>query len=369
VADCGVVAEAMLARERGAALDPELRDHIRSCAACGASNARLDALDQDLDALAGDVDAPPPFETVAGPARIVARGRRQARFARRMLPVALACAGAGVAAVVATLTLHHPGGRLAVAGEVLDASRGLTEAGLADGARVTVVSGRAVVEASDGRRAVVRLETGSAFLSVPHLGTDRTFAVTTDEVEVRVHGTRFEVARGSQGTRVSVADGTVEIRPRDRPGEAFLLGRGQSRLIEGLPQRRLRARAAAIAALDQRDDSTVGDKIRAWLESDPPAEEAAEANALLAWKLSRDGDRAGALRCYRRALALLPAGRAPLWADNACAQLALLEEGDGAEAGAAAWRRYLERFPAGVHATTARSRLAGQDGKIARDNR
>src|SRR5215471_14405167 len=196
----------MLARERGAALDPELRDHIRSCAACGASNARLDALDQDLDALAGDVDAPPPFETVAGPARIVARGRRQARFARRMLPVALACAGAGVAAVVATLTLHHPGGRLAAAGEVLDASRGLTEAGLAD-----------------GRRAVVRLETGSAFLSVPHLGTDRTFAVTTDEVEVRVHGTRFEVARGSQGTRVSVADGTVEISPRDRPGEAFLL--------------------------------------------------------------------------------------------------------------------------------------------------
>jgi len=358
VAECGAVRDAMLSREPGAALDPEVRDHLRACAACATASARIEALDEGLGALTDDVGTLPSFETVAGAARTVARGRRRARFVRRMLPVTLACAGAAVVTVVATLTWRGPAGRVAAAGEVLDASRGLTEAALADGARVTVVSGRAVVETSDGPRAVVRLETGSAFLSVPHLAADRTFVVTTDEVEVRVRGTRFEVARGSQGTRVTVAEGTVEIRPRDRPGESFLLARGQSRLIEGLPQRRLRARAAAIASLDQRDDSTVGDKIRAWLETDPPAEEAAEAHALLAWKLSRDGDRAGALRGYRRALELLPVGRAPLWADNACAQLALLEEGEGAEAGAAAWRRYLERFPVGVHAATARSRLA-----------
>jgi ferric-dicitrate binding protein FerR (iron transport regulator) len=354
------VVEALLARERGGALAPEAREHLQSCATCVAARARFDALDDALDDLADDVATPPPFEAIAGPARAAARGRRQAGLARRMLPVTLACAGAVAATVAATVIVRRPDGRIARAGEVLDASRGLSEAALPDGARVTVVSGRALVEASDRDRAVVRLETGTAFLSVPHLGAGRSFVVLTDELEARVHGTRFEVGRGSQGTRVSVAEGTVEIRPRDRPGEAFLLARGESRLVEGLAQRRWQARAAALASLDQRDDSTAGDKIRAWLATDPPAEEAAEAHALLAWKLSRDGDRAGALLSYRRALALLPAGRAPLWADNACAQLALLRESDGADAGAAAWREYLERFPGGVHAATAHSRLAGE---------
>jgi hypothetical protein len=273
--------------------------------------------------------------------------------------VTLAFASAVVATVGATRALHHPEGRVAAAGDVLDASRGLSEAALADGSRVTVVSGRAIVESSNPAGAVVRVETGTAYLNVPHLTSGRSFVVRTDEVEARVHGTRFEVGRGSQGTRVSVAEGTVEIRPRDPLGEAFLLTRGESRLVEGLPQRRARARAVALASLDQRDDSTAGTKIEAWLATEPPAEEAAEAHALLAWKLSRDGDRAGAMEHYRRALALLPSDRAPLWADNASAQLARLEEANGAAAGAAAWRRYLERFPGGVHAATARGRLAG----------
>ena len=79
MAECGAVVEAMLARERGAALDGDLRDHLRSCTVCGAASARLDTLDQDLDALADEVASPPPFETVAGPARAVARGRWRAR--------------------------------------------------------------------------------------------------------------------------------------------------------------------------------------------------------------------------------------------------------------------------------------------------
>jgi ferric-dicitrate binding protein FerR (iron transport regulator) len=359
VAECAPVREALEARERGAELPAQAREHLATCAMCAAASARFDALDEALGGLADDALAPPPFESVAGAARAAARGRRQARIARRALPVTLAFASAVVATVGATRALHHPEGRVAAAGDVLDASRGLSEAALADGSRVTVVSGRAIVESSNPAGAVVRVETGTAYLNVPHLTSGRSFVVRTDEVEARVHGTRFEVGRGSQGTRVSVAEGTVEIRPRDPLGEAFLLTRGESRLVEGLPQRRARARAVALASLDQRDDSTAGTKIEAWLATEPPAEEAAEAHALLAWKLSRDGDRAGAMEHYRRALALLPSDRAPLWADNASAQLARLEEANGAAAGAAAWRRYLERFPGGVHAATARGRLAG----------
>jgi ferric-dicitrate binding protein FerR (iron transport regulator) len=362
VVDCAIAREAMLGRERGAELDRAVEEHLQSCATCTADAARLDTLDEAMEGLAQDVAAPPPFEIVAGQAWAAARGRRRARFLRRTLPVTVAFAGVVAGTVLATRLFHQQEGRVAVEGEVLDASRGISEAALADGARVTIVSGRAVIEASNRTSAIVRLDAGTAFVSVPHLAPGRSFMVRTDEVEARVHGTRFEVGRGSQGTRVSVADGAVEIRPRDRPGEAFLLTRGESRLIEGLAQRRVRARAGALAALDRRDDSGAQDEIRAWLASDPPAEEAAEAHALLAWKMSRDGDRSGALASYRRALALLPSGRAPLWADNACAQLALLEEGESPEAGRAGWRRYLDRFPGGVHAATARSRIAG-DGR------
>jgi ferric-dicitrate binding protein FerR (iron transport regulator) len=359
VAECATVEEALLARARGATLGPEIGEHLRTCASCAAANARIDALDDALGALADEVAAPPPFETVLGPARVAARSQRQLRWVRRALPLTLAVAGAVAVTVGASQFFHRAEVRVAVAGDVLDASRGVSEAALADGARVMVAAGRAVVEASDRSRAVVRLETGNAFVNVPRLGAGRSFVVVTDELEARVHGTRFEVVRGGQGTRVTVAEGSVEIRPRDQPAAAFLLGKGESRLVEGPAQRRSQARAAARASLDRRDDSAAEDQIRAWLATDPPAEEAAEAYALLGWKMSRDGNRAGAAQSYRRALELLPADRAPLWADNACARLALIEESEGASARAAAWRRYLERFPAGAHASTARSRVVG----------
>ena len=70
-------------------------------------------------------------------------------------------------------------------------------------------------------------------------------------------------------------------------------------------------------------------------------------------------DRRAALETYRRALSLLPSSAAPLWADNASAQLALLAERDDPLVAGRAWREYLQRFPRGVHAARARDRLAG----------
>jgi hypothetical protein len=363
VAECAAVEDALRARESGAALGPEIDEHLRTCAGCAASGARFDALDEGLRALAEEVVPPPPFEAILRPARVAARSQRQLCSVRRSLPLTFAVASAVAVTFGASQLFHRSDVRVAVAGDALDASRGVSEAALADGSRVTVVAGRAVVEAADASRAVVRLETGTAFVNVPRLGTNRSFVVVTDELEARVHGTRFEVARGGpehvQGTLVNVTEGTVEIRPRDRPGEAFLLGKGESKLVEGLAQRRSRARAAARASLDGSDDTSAEDQIRAWLATDPPAEEAAEAHALLGWKMSRDGNRAQAAQHYRRALALLPPGRTPLWADNAGARLALIEGSEGGAESVAAWRRYLDRFPAGVHADTARSHIAG----------
>jgi len=359
VVDCATAEQALLTRERRLALEGEIAAHIRTCASCAGTSAQLASLDEVLDALAEEVVTPPVFETVMKPARAAARRCRQVRHVRRALPFTLAVLGAMAVTVVASQVFHRPRLRVVHAGDTLDAPRGVSEAALPDGAHVTVAGGRAVVEAADRARALVRLETGTAFVSVPHLGAGASFVVVTEELEARVHGTRFEVRRGSQGTAVNVAEGVVEVRPIDQPGTSFFLRKGESKVVEGLAVRRAQAREAARAALDRPLDSAAEEQIRAWLATHPPAEEAAEAYALLGWKLSREGNRVGAAESYRRALALLPAGRSPLWADNASARLALIEETDGAVARTAAWKRYLDRFPSGVHAATARSRIAG----------
>jgi ferric-dicitrate binding protein FerR (iron transport regulator) len=369
VADCEEVTRALLDRDHAdPPLSPSVEAHIRDCPRCTERRARIEDVDAAMATLAAEAEAaspPPDFRFIERRARAVARGRRRRRALRRLLPLALAFTSAvGVTATVVRAT-RRAAAPAARSGAIVDASRGVAEATLADGAHLTVTSGRAVVALSERHRALVRLDAGTAFLSVPHLDESATFVVGTEEAEVRVRGTRFEVARSVQGTRIEVADGTVEVRPRAGAGAPFLLAKGESRLVEGLAARRERARLAALAALDQRDDSTAGDKIAAWLDTAPPAEEAAHAHALLAWKLSRDGDAGGAREHYRQALALLPAGLSPLWADNASAQLALLVERDDPAAARQPWRAYLERFPSGVHAALARSRLADAPGRTA----
>jgi ferric-dicitrate binding protein FerR (iron transport regulator) len=371
VVDCDAARGALLIDDRGESSDASAAadSHVAACAACGRWRQQLRKLDRTLgDLAAADSPPPPPFERIARSAAGAARRHRRARALRRALPLAVAVACAATVTFLVTRLGHRGDERVAASGQVLDATRVVTQTLLADGARVTVASGRAIVALSDARRALIQLDSGQVFVTVPHLGTGASFVLTTDEAEVRVRGTRFDVSRDAQGTRVTVSEGTVEVQPRADGGAAFLVNRGESRLLEGLPVRRQAARAAALAAIEARDDSTTADRIRAWLATRPPDLDAAEAHALLAWKLSRDGDRAGALGSYRRALELLPAGDAPLWADNASAQLALLVERDDPRARDEAWRRYLERFPGGVHAAMARDRLSGPRAPAARSS-
>jgi ferric-dicitrate binding protein FerR (iron transport regulator) len=352
VADCDAFRTARLARDRGEGVSPALARHLATCGDCAREVARIDAVDAALNDLARETLPPPPFGRLEAAARSAARSRRQWLALRRILPVTFAFASAAALTAGVARIVHHYEHRRAVSGDVVDAAHGVAHAVLADGASLTVTTGRAVLDVSEQRRARVRLETGAAFVSVPHLGTGETFVLATDEAEVHVRGTRFDVARLPQGTQVSVTEGTVEVRPRVGPPR--LLARGESSLFESQPQRWQQARAAALASIGD----SASDKIQAWLDAAPPAQEAAEAHALLAWKLSREGRRDEALTAYRRALGLLPPGAAPLWADNASAQLALLVEHADPSQAVAAWRAYLERFPAGVHAARARERLA-----------
>jgi transmembrane sensor len=72
----------------------------------------------------------------------------------------------------------------------------------------------------DERR--VRLEAGRAYFAVTR-DPRRPFLVSTPAGEVRVTGTRFDVAAGDPaGLRVTVAEGAVEVRPAGAPGPLVL---------------------------------------------------------------------------------------------------------------------------------------------------
>jgi hypothetical protein len=82
----------------------------------------------------------------------------------------------------------------------------------------------------------------------------------------------------------------------------------------------------------------------------------AESQALLAWSFSGRGKRDEAIDRYRQALKLLPEDQRPLWAENACAELAFLVQQKTPKTGPAVWAECLRRFPEGVHAGLARAR-------------
>lgn len=81
---------------------------------------------------------------------------------------------------------------------------------LADGSQVTLDADSALaVDIKEGERSV-RLLRGRAYFQVSHDG--RPFVVATPGSEVRVLGTRFDVAVLANGTAVAVAEGKVAVR-------------------------------------------------------------------------------------------------------------------------------------------------------------
>ena len=80
------------------------------------------------------------------------------------------------------------------------------------------------------------------------------------------------------------------------------------------------------------------------------------------YRISR-GERDQAIGRYVHALSLLPEGARPLWAENACAELAFLVEQHTPARAAATWRYCLHRFQNGVHAELARSRIHAIRGR------
>lgn len=108
-------------------------------------------------------------------------------------------------------------------------------------------------------------------------------------------------------------------------------------------------RRSTIEALNHGQFEAAEKQIGQLLGTDPDAALRAEAQALQAWSLSARGQRDLAITRYRQALELLPEGQRPLWAENACAELAILVQKQTPKDGPAIWSECLRRFPDGVN--------------------
>lgn len=137
---------------------------------------------------------------------------------------------------------------------------------LATGDRVVRTRGADVVfvEVSPRSR-LVEVREGEALFDVAPLGAESSFAVRTAELEARVRGTVFVVARTGRNTTVHVFEGRVEVREAGRrvvldAGQRYTSGRGTIPASEPLAlqaegERAARERERASEREEVRDQS------------------------------------------------------------------------------------------------------------------
>jgi ferric-dicitrate binding protein FerR (iron transport regulator) len=332
--------------------------HLQACDACASMIRGLLMVDRALDSMARKPAPPAPsFDALRAKASAAARSRRRRVGLRKLLPsIALALCSATVAMMIAGFAGRADRQSQARAGDVLEATVNARSAVLFSGARFVLESGRLRI-AGGPHEERLRLESGVVSVEVPPLPAPGALSVETADADVRAHGTRFRVERSADGTRVFLSEGVVSIHPAGRGRETIVLRAGESSLIEPLASYRERQRMLALAAIGEGSRDRAASALQQLFATEPDGALAAEAHALMGLIEQSRGDSRAAADEYRSALATTARGTW-LWADNAAAELALLEERRSNRAGAAAWREYLGRFPSGAHRALAGSRLA-----------
>ena len=281
--------------------------------------------------------------------------RRSAPFLYTGL--ATAALAAGLVAALLIGRARQLGPKLLSPGTELQATTEAKSAVLGNGVRIRLDVGTLKLAAATKESQSLLLPLGRVFVDVPKLAPGSTLSVRTPDAEVRVHGTRFQVIRTSRDTQVNVAEGVVEVRPEGLGRPVQTIRAGETATIGSAEAYREGLRQATLAALDHGEFAAAERQIAQLLGSSAEAGQKAEAQALLAWSLSARGKRAEAIARYRQVLTLMPEGQQPLWAENACAELAILVEQDHPKESAPLWAECLRRFPDGVHAAVARSRV------------
>ena len=360
--DCLLLRDRHFAPGLAGSPDPAWLAHLQVCSECRLAYQALPQVDSVLADLARLPVVVPSFDGIAAAAASAARYQRRRQAVRRSVPflyTALGTAALAAALVAAVLigrarqlapTLLAPGAEIRAAAEAKSAI-------LASGVRIRLEAGTRKLASASRESQALLLPSGRVFVDVPKLPSGSTLSVRTPDAEVRVHGTRFQVIRTSQETQVHVAEGVVEVRPEGIGRPALTLRAGESATVPSAEVYREGLRHSTLAALDHGEFGAAEKQIGQLLGASPNLAQQAEAQALLAWSLSARGKRGEAIGRYRQALALLPDGQQVLWAENACAELAILVQQESPKDSADTWADCLRRFPVGVHARLARSRV------------
>jgi len=349
---------------------PEWMAHLQGCPECRLAQQGLPLVDR---ALAEVVRLPqlsvdvPPFELVAKAAQCAARNQRRRQTVRRTVPflytgLATAVLAAGIVAMVWIGRVRSAAPRLLAPGAEIHATAEAQSAILANGVRIRLDTGSLKLARTDKDAQTLVLPLGRVFVDVPKLPAGSTLSVRTPDAEVRVHGTRFQVIRTGKDTQVHVVEGVVEVRPEGIGRPVQMLRAGEATTVGSAEAYREGLRQSTLIALDHGEFAAAEKQIGEMVGSSADRSQQAEAQALLAWSLSARGKRSEAIQRYRQVMTLLPEGRGPLWAENACAELAILIEQESPRDSSATWKECLRRFPDGVHAGLARSRAHPSKG-------
>ena len=346
---------------------PEWTKHLQECSACRLACMGLPFVDRALTAVAQLPVAVPSFDLVAKAARSAARNQRGRQVVRRSIPflytgLATAAVAAGIVAalMVSRGRLNSP--KLLQLGAEIHATAEAKSAILSNGVRIRLDAGTVKLASASKDMQTLVLSSGRVSVDVPKLPRGSTLSVRTPDVEVRVHGTRFQVIRTGKDTQVHVAEGVVEVRPEGFGRPVQSIRAGESVTIASVEAYREGLRSSTLAALDHGEFVAAEKHIGDLLGSSADRTQQAEAQALLAWSLSARGRRSDAIQRYRQVLSLLPEGYRSLWAENACAELAILVEQESPKDSATTWTECLRRFPDGVHSALARSRARPNKG-------
>ena len=192
--------------------------------------------------------------------RIRSRDREPARRSRRGRVLALTSVSLAAACVALAVWILQPQVYVAAAGEQL-------EVVLPDGSRAQLNSGSSVTLSRAFSLSNVLLESllssersvmlcGEAFFDVKH-DRDRTFVVVTDNAELVVLGTSFNVRSrtfsGDEQTLVTLIDGSLRVSSRVSSDSPMILKPGETGFVQSGAPPRLRTDIDVTHAVSWRD--------------------------------------------------------------------------------------------------------------------
>lgn len=231
---------------------------------------------------------------------------------------------------------------------------------LLGGAEVQVEHGAVEIDQRDRGHTRIALARGQVRLQVPPIPDRGRLVVETSDAAVIVHGTRFTVRKlDATSTAIAVEEGLVEVRPLGGSRPPIFLRPRESTVVPSLG-RYLDdlARRAKQMIETQRCEDPDGTLDRA-LELAPAGSDPSEIQYLKGFCAAQRKDNEAAIRWFEEAART---SRDAVRADNALARAARLRAERSQEEGDAAWRRYLDRFPQGLHHEMAeRSLSAGHE--------